>query len=150
MGATGSSAAGEQQVRDVMTMGVVTASPADTIEDAAKMMRAGDVGAIGIVDDQQQFVGILTDRDIVVRVVAEALDPGTATIQDACSRRDLATLDPEQPVEQAISLMRDKAIRRLPVVEEGRLVGMVSLGDLARLRDPHSVLADLSAAPPNA
>lgn len=141
---------GAQRVVDVMTMGVITATLDDSVEDVARMMRAGDVGVVGVVDDQQQLVGLLTDRDVVVRVVAEALDPGQARVEDVCSRRGVATVTPDSSIEEALRIMRDKAVRRVPVVEEGRLVGMVSLGDLARSRDPGSVLADVSAAPPNA
>src|SRR5579872_724157 len=105
-----------ERVSDVMTMGVITAAPDDTVEDAAKMMRAGDVGAISVVDDQQRFVGILTDRDVVVRVVAEEIDPRETKVEDVCSRRELATVHPDATIDEAIHLMREKAVRRVPVV----------------------------------
>lgn len=140
----------KQTVSDVMTLGVVLATEDDTVDEAAKMMRAGDVGAIVVADQAQRLVGILTDRDIVVRVVAEDLDPRSVRVTDVCSRRDLNVLHPDDGVDQAISMMREHAVRRVPVVEDDRVVGVVSLGDLARTRDPGSVLANVSAAPPNA
>jgi len=87
-------------------------------------------------------------RDIVVRTVAEARDPATTTLADICSHA-LTTVSPTDSIEQAVQLMRAKAIRRLPVVEGGQAVGIVSLGDLAVERDPSSALGDISAAPPN-
>lgn len=91
----------------------------------------------------------MTDRDIVVRGIAEGLDPRTNTLDDICSRT-LTTVSPDDSIDTAVSLMREKAIRRLPVVKRGRPVGIVSIGDLAIERDRDSALADVSAAPPNA
>jgi CBS domain-containing protein len=84
----------------------------------------------------------------VVRILAEGRDPAATTLADISSH-DLTTVSPEDSVEQAVQLMREKAIRRLPVVEDGRPVGIVSLGDLAVERDPDSALGEISAAPPN-
>lgn len=140
----------QARVSDVMTMGVIIAEADDSVDDAAKMMRAGDVGAIVVADEHQQLQGILTDRDIVVRVVAEDLDPRQVKVGDVCSKRDLHMVRPDDSVDDAIGLMRQHAVRRVPVLEDDRVVGMLSLGDLARVRDPQSVLADVSAAPPNA
>src|SRR6266508_182244 len=100
-------------------------------------------------DDGSKVYGIVTDRDIVVRGIAEGLDPRTNTLDDICSRT-LTTVSPDDSIDTAVSLMREKAIRRLPVVKRGRPVGIVSIGDLAIERDSHSALADVSAAPPNA
>ena len=91
----------------------------------------------------------MTDRDIVVRLVAEARDPASTPLADLCSH-PLVTVTPADSIEQAVQLMRSKAIRRLPVVEGGQAVGIVSLGDLAVERDPGSALGEISAAPPNA
>ncbi len=142
-------AGSEQRVSDVMTMGVIIAEETDAVDEVAKMMRAGDVGAVVVADAEQHLVGILTDRDIVVRVVADDLDPHEVRVREVCSRRDLSVLHPDDPVDDAVRMMREHAVRRIPVVEEDRVVGMVSLGDLARTRDPSSALADVSAAPPN-
>ena len=86
--------------------------------------------------------------DIVVRVVAEGRDPRATRIEDIASR-DLTAVSPDDPVDRAVELMRERAVRRLPVVKRGKVVGIVSIGDLAVERDPGSALADISAAPPN-
>jgi CBS domain-containing protein len=111
-------------------------------------MRANDIGDVIVVDDNGKLTGIVTDRDIVVRVVAEGRDPRATRLGDIASR-ELTVLAPDDPVERAVELMRERAIRRLPVVEQGKPVGIVSIGDLALDRDPDSALADISAAPPN-
>ena len=136
-----------QLVRDVMTPYPVTLPVTASLVEAALAMRDFDVGNI-LVLDNGQVCGIVTDRDIVVRGIAAGNYPATVTLVEICSR-DLTTLSPTDRVEDAVSLMRDKAIRRLPVVEGGKSVGIVSLGDLAVERDPHSALSDISAAPPN-
>jgi CBS domain-containing protein len=92
--------------------------------------------------------GIVTDRDVTVRVVAEGRPPETTELKEICSR-DLATLAPDDTVEEAVRVMRDKALRRLPILDGGRPVGIVSLGDLAVEHDPDSALAAISTAPPN-
>jgi CBS domain-containing protein len=91
---------------------------------------------------------LLTDRDIAIRVVAEGLDPKTTKVGDVASL-GLTSLTPDDSVDQAVRLMRERAVRRLPIVEGGKPVGIVSLGDLAMERDPDSALADISAAPAN-
>jgi CBS domain-containing protein len=110
-------------------------------------MREANIGDI-IVLEGDQLYGIVTDRDIVVRTVAEGRDPETATLGDICSR-EMTTLSPTDIVEDAVRLMRDKAIRRVPVIENGTPIGIVSLGDLAVSQDLHSTLGHISAAPPN-
>jgi CBS domain-containing protein len=136
-----------QLVRDVMTPYPVTLPVTASLVEAALAMRDFDVGII-LVLDNSQVCGIVTDRDIIVRGIASGNYPATVTLGEICSR-DLTTLSPTDRLEDAVSLMREKAIRRLPVVEGGKAVGVVSLGDLAVERDPHSVLSDISAAPPN-
>ena len=137
-----------QAVRDVMTPDPVVVDVNDTASKAAQEMRDADTGAIVVVKDGQ-IQGILTDRDIVVRAVAEGRDPREVKAGETCSE-ELATLAPDQPVEEAIRLMRERHVRRLPVVEDSKPVGIVSIGDLAMERDEDSVLAEISAAPPNA
>ena len=110
-------------------------------------MRDEEVRGVLVIQDGK-LCGLLTDRDIVVRAVAEGRDPSKTQVGEVAST-DVATLAPDQDVGEAIRLMREKHVRRLPVVEGGRPVGIVSLGDLAVERDPDSVLADISAAPPN-
>jgi CBS domain-containing protein len=101
-----------------------------------------------VVLDGQKVCGIVTDRDIVVRAVADGLDPRVTKLADICSR-DLTTLSPENDVGTAVRLMREYAVRRLPVVKDGRPVGILTLGDLAIEEDSESALADVSGAPPN-
>jgi CBS domain-containing protein len=134
-------------VRDLMTPNPVTLSAASTLVDAAIAMRDFDVGAVIVLGDGQVY-GIATDRDIIVRAIANGSYPATTKLGEVCSR-ELTMLAPSDSVDDALRLMRDKAIRRLPVVENGRPVGIVSLGDLANEQDPHSPLADISNAPPN-
>ena len=136
-----------QYLREIMTQKPVTLETRDTVTAAARSMRDGNIGDV-VVLESGKVQGILTDRDIVVRALAEGRDPARTSVGDICSR-ELTTLSPTDTIEDAVKIMRDKAIRRLPVVEGGRPVGIVSLGDLAVDRDPASVLGGISAAPPN-
>jgi len=136
-----------QQVRDVMTANPITLRDTATVQEAALAMRDVDVGDILVLRDGV-IGGILTDRDIVVRSVADGRDPRTVFIGEICTD-ELNAVTPDDSVRHAIELMRHCAIRRLPVVEDGSPVGMVTLGDLATLRDPHSALAEISTAPAN-
>jgi CBS domain-containing protein len=140
-------AATTQTVRDVMTYTPAALSLRASALDAARAMRDADIGDVVVVDNGR-VCGIVTDRDIVVRAVAEGWDPATTELADICSQ-DLTVVSPTDSVDQAVQLMRQKAVRRLPVVENGRVVGIVSIGDLAQERDPRSALSDISAAPPN-
>jgi CBS domain-containing protein len=135
-----------QTLKDIMTTNPATCPGTATITEVAKLMRDRDIGDV-IVLDGDRITGIATDRDIVIRAVAEGND-GTTTIAQVCSG-DVVTLSPGDDVSKAVQVMRDKAVRRLPVVEGGRPVGIVSLGDLAIDRDNASALADISAAPGN-
>ena len=94
------------------------------------------------------MTGIITDRDIVVRAVADGRDPQSTTVRDASSA-DVVTVTPDQNLDEAVRLMQEHDVRRMPVVQEGRPAGILSLGDLAVERDPESALADISAASPN-
>ena len=136
-----------QYLREIMTQRPVTVETGDTVTAAARSMRDGNIGVV-VVLESGQVQGVLTDRDIVVRALAEGRDPARTSVGEVCSR-ELTTLAPTDSIEDAVKIMRDKAIRRLPVVEGGRPVGIVSLGDLAVDRDPASVLGGISAAPPN-
>jgi CBS domain-containing protein len=136
-----------QRIHDVMTPNPVALPGTTSVYEAARVMRDQDIGDV-IVIENHQVCGIVTDRDIVVRTIAEAQDSATTTLADICSHA-LLTVTPTDTVEEAVRLMRTYAIRRLPVVEEGKAVGMVSLGDLAVERDPDSALGEISAAPPN-
>jgi CBS domain-containing protein len=137
-----------ETIRDVMTPGPATCTIEDTAQDAARAMRDGDFGAVVVVDGDGAVRGILTDRDIVVRAVAEERDPASTKIGEVFTTEP-TTLSPDQSLDEAVQALRDSNVRRLPVVEESKVVGIVSIGDLAVERDERSALADISAAPPN-
>jgi CBS domain-containing protein len=136
----------KEKVRDVMTTNPVCVDPDTSVVDAAKKMSEREIGDVLVQNGVD--VCIVTDRDVVVRVVAEGRDPANTRVRDVCTTT-VETVTPDTPIATAVGLMRDKAIRRLPVVEDGKAVGIVSLGDLAERQDPNSALADISSAPPN-
>jgi len=133
-------------VQDVMVADVVVVPSTTTLAEAAEQMRDHAIGDV-IVQDAPGVEGILTDRDIVGRAAAEGLDLDVVTVGDICST-GLATVRPDDTCDRAVALMRERAVRRLPVMEDGRIVGVISLGDLAIDLDRRSVLADISAAEP--
>jgi CBS domain-containing protein len=134
-------------VRDVMSGELTTVEPGASVTEAAQKMRESEIGAILVVDDGQ-LRGLLTDRDIVVRVVAEKRDPDDVEVGEIASG-DLQTLEPDASIDDALRTMREGKVRRLPVVEDGEPVGIVSLGDLAAEREPESALGEISDAPPD-
>lgn len=137
-----------QTVRDVMTADPIVLDATTNLTEASGTMRDGDIGAV-LVQRDGALCGIVTDRDVVVRAVAEGRDPASTRLGDICSR-ELTTVTASDTAQNAARVMREKAVRRLPVVEDGgKPVGIVSLGDLAIERDRASALADISAAPGN-
>ena len=119
------------KVSDIMTSeGLATATLDTTLAEIAARMRDENVGAIPIVDDDEKLAGIITDRDIVVRGIAEGKDPDECTAEDIISEK-LHTIHPHADIEEAAELMARHQIRRLPVVENSVIVGMISLGDIA-------------------
>ena len=134
-------------VADVMTRNPATTDRKDSVADAARLMAQNDAGDV-IVLDNGTVCGILTDRDIAIRLVAQD-KPGSTPVADVVSDASIETVEPGTVLDDAIKLMRNKAIRRLPVVQDGRAVGIVSLGDMAIERDSDSALADVSAAKSN-
>jgi CBS domain-containing protein len=130
-----------------MTGDPVTLPKDATVVEAARVMRDKGIGDV-IVTDGDRAAGIVTDRDIVVRAVAEGQAPESVRLEQVRSG-ELTAVSPDDPVERAIQVMRDRAVRRVPVVEDGRPIGVVSIGDLAIDRDPDSALADISEEPPN-
>ena len=136
-----------QSVRDVMTANPATVEASDPVGVAARRMREEDTGAV-VVLDNGRVTGIVTDRDIAVRLVADDRD-STTPVRDVASTGDIETVAPDTSIDEVVDLMRDRAVRRLPVVENGTPVGIVSLGDLAIERDSDSALADISAAKSN-
>lgn len=136
-------------VADVMTPDPVAMIESETILNAAKAMREFDIGDVIVLDDTSaRPKGIVTDRDIAVRAVAEGLDPDRTTLVSICSE-EIVFVSPDDPVDKAVRMMRDRAIRRLPVLDGEQVVGVVSLGDLALELDRTSALAEISEAPPN-
>ena len=138
----------KQKIREVMTLDPLTVEATATVAEAALAMKGADVGPIPVIREDGSLCGLLTDRDITIRVVAEGLDPKSTTV-DEVATVDPTSVTPDDTFDEAVRLMREHAVRRLPVVENGKPVGIVSLGDLARAREPDSVLADISAASPN-
>lgn len=117
------------KIRELMTTDLVTVSPEATVAEAARLMRDADIGDVLVVDDGR-LVGILTDRDVTVRVTAQGMDPGRARVGDHMTT-DLVTGLPDWDVEDAADILAEEQVRRLPILENGRLVGIVSLGDIA-------------------
>jgi CBS domain-containing protein len=133
-------------IRDVMTGDPKTVDASATVQDAAQLMDSENIGNVLVVENGE-VQGIVTDRDIAVRVVAKGNGPD-ASVREACST-SVETLAPDDSVEDAIKKMEQADVRRLPVVEDGKPVGIVSLGDLAIDKDSDSALADISSASPN-
>jgi CBS domain-containing protein len=137
-----------QLVRDVMSSSPVTFAADTPVQQAAKAMRDRDIGDVLVVDGVR-LRGIVTDRDIVVRGLAEQDDLSRCTLGEVCSEH-LVAAEPDEEVATALARMRENAVRRVPVVRDGHPIGVLSLGDAAVERDPNSVLANISAAPGNA
>ena len=110
-------------------------------------MKQHGIGTVLVLADGR-LSGLVTDRDITVRVLAENRDPRSTTIGDICSS-ELVVLDPDDDLAQAARLIRDRAVRRMPVLRDGTPVGVVSIGDLALEKDATAVLSGVSSAPPN-
>jgi CBS domain-containing protein/Fe-S cluster assembly iron-binding protein IscA len=134
-------------VQEMMTPDPIALPETASLVDAAQKMRAAGIGDV-VVLDGETVCGIVTDRDIVVRGIADGRDPRSTSLAEVCSR-DLTTIAPDDRIETAVRLMRERAIRRLPVVKRGRPVGILTMGDIAIEHDADSALADVSAAPPN-
>jgi CBS domain-containing protein len=118
-------------VKDVMTRDVEACEPNASVKEAAELMARKDVGPIPIVEDGT-LVGIVTDRDIVIRVIAEGRAPEQTTVGEISSK-ELVTVSPEDDFEDAMRLLAEHQVRRLPVVEEDRLVGILAQADIARV-----------------
>jgi CBS domain-containing protein len=132
-----------QLVRDLMTSDPVTLPPDTPVRRAAQVMREQDIGDVLVVDGGR-LRGIVTDRDIVTRGVADFDDLSTCSLADVCSDQ-LLTATPTDEVDTAIARMREAAVRRIPVVQDGEPVGILTIGDAAVDRDPDSALAEISA-----
>ncbi|GHJ10985.1 oxidoreductase [Micromonospora humidisoli] len=136
------------RVSDVMTKQVVYLSAETTLDEAARVMKEADIGDV-VVTDGSTLAGLLTDRDIVVRAVAECSDPASTSIGSIITR-EVVMIEQHATAGEAVALMRERNIRRILVCDnERKLVGIVSLGDLAMQLDPSSALADISEGAPN-
>lgn len=118
------------QLRNVMTSDVVTVKDTQTVQEAAALMSEHNIGSIPVVNSRGDMVGIITDRDITLRTTAQG--EGTQTpVSEVMTAQQVVQATPDMDVQQAAQLMAQQQIRRLPVVENGKIIGMVSLGDLA-------------------
>ena len=126
------------KVKDLMTPSPTVCRPEDTASQAATLMKQEDCGAIPVVKDGGMLVGIITDRDIVVRVVAAGKDPRSTPVSAVMSA-DPVTLAPDADADEAEKLMADRQVRRLPVVDDGHLVGILVTAQLARRGDAKDV-----------
>ena len=133
-------------VADYMTPHPTVVEVTDTLRSVAETMATQDVGAL-IVAEGGAVVGVITDRDLVVRGLANGIGLDAPVGQLATG--DLVTVEPGDSVVDVVEIMRDRAVRRVPVVEGDQAVGIVTIGDLAVALDSDSALADISAAPPN-
>lgn len=137
-------------VRHAMAEHPVTASPEMSVADAAGLMLANDIGVVPITEDDR-LVGLVTDRDLVLRVVAKRRDPRNVRLEEIATMRGIETVSPDVQLCDARALMARRSIRRLPVVKDDRLVGMLSLGDVAlgsaSMRGVGEALASISVSP---
>jgi CBS domain-containing protein len=136
-----------RKVQEIMSAAPVCMAASESVSAAAKAMKDRGIGTV-LVLSGGRLAGLVTDRDIAIRVLAENRDPLTTRLGDICSS-ELAVLSPDDDVETAIRIVRDRAVRRLPVIADGTPVGVVSIGDLALDRDERSVLSEISAARSN-
>jgi len=138
------------KARDVMTAEAEVARRESTIEDAACKMAELDIGSLPICDDDGRLEGMITDRDVTVKVVAAGRDPRTTTVGEISQDTDVVTIGADDSIEDALRTMKEHAVRRLPVIDGHKLVGMVSQADIAK-NAPKEATGDLveaiSAAP---
>ena len=137
-----------RKMRDIMSPAPVSLAATDTAAAAARAMKEHGTGTV-LVSTDGQLTGLLTNQDIIIRVLAENRDPRSTRIGDICSAT-LTVLGPDDDIHQATRLVRERAVRRIPVVVDGIPVGVVSSADLAPERDQRAALSDVSAAPPDA
>ena len=134
-------------VRDIMTTQPVMVEPTTTVAEVAKQMDLEDIGEV-LVADEGRVCGLVTDRDIVVRAIAEGRDPASTRVDEICTH-EIISVSPDDSVDEAVRIMGDRAVRRIAVIEDGDPVGVISIGDIAVVREPGSALGEISAAPPD-
>lgn len=134
------------KVRDVMTRQIETVAPSSSVEEIARLMKRNDVGSIPVCEGQK-VLGIITDRDIVVKVIADGKNVSSVSAKDIMTSQ-VITVTSDQDVHEAARIMADNQIRRLPVLEQGRIAGIVALGDLAvekiHINEAGDALSDIS------
>ena len=135
-----------QTARDAMTPNPLTMPASSAVIDAARRMSDSNIGDV-IVTDGNQICGIVTDRDIVVRAVAKGQDLSKTNLRSICTRK-VVTVSPGDDLENVTKLMQSKAVRRIPVIDDGHAIGIISLGDVAINRHDGSPLEAISQAPP--
>jgi len=136
------------QIQDIMTKDIHTVDANTPLSTVAKLMRDKRIGGVLVTEQDGTLCGIVTDRDIVVRADALAKPLDKTKVGDICSE-ELVKVAPDASLDEAVTIMRRHSIRRIPVVRDGKPIGIVSIGDLARHKDPKSALAQISSAPPN-
>lgn len=136
----------KQTIRDVMTRNPRIVDQDASVAEVASLMREADFGSVIVSKPDGSLCGIVTDRDIVIRSVATNQDLQKTKISEICSK-DPVCLSPTDTIDEAVRTMVKQSVRRIPVVENQRPVGIVSLGDLAIERQPNSALGSISAAP---
>jgi CBS domain-containing protein len=138
-----------QRIRDIMTKNPVTIQANASVLEAAQAMKTANIGDVIVLKEGNgEICGVVTDRDIVVRAIAEGKEASKTRVLDVCSDK-VHTISPDEDVDEVIRVMRRYKVRRIPVIENQKAVGIVSLADLAASRDPGSLLGEISAAPPN-
>jgi CBS domain-containing protein len=130
-----------------MSAAPVCMAASESVSAAARAMKERGIGTVLILSGGQ-LSGLVTDRDITIRVLAENRDPRTTRLGDICGG-ELAVLSPDDDVETATRIVRDRAVRRLPVIADGTPVGVVSIGDLAMGQDQRSAPSEIPASRPD-
>lgn len=132
----------QEIVRNIMSKNVVAVLPNDTAEDAAKLMSENDIGSIPVISNGR-LEGLLTDRDIVIRCISKEKNANATKVSDLMSK-NVAFVTPEQSVHEAVSMMAAERVRRLPVVKDGVVNGMISLADIARIHSGPEIASALT------
>ena len=120
-----------KKARDIMETDVEFVSANDTVEQAAKKMAKNDVGALPVCNEEKRLEGMVTDRDIAVKVVAKGKDPKKIKVRDLADQPEVVTIGADDSLDEALRTMKDKKVRRLPVIDGREVVGIITQGDLA-------------------
>lgn len=123
------------QVKEIMTRSPAIVDRATPVVEVAKTMESGDLGAVIVCDDDGRPCGVVTDRDLAVEVIAAERDPSRTAAGDLLLETTVATVEEDSTLEEAVKTMKERAVRRLPVMSEGKVVGVVSQADVARVDD---------------